>query len=101
MVIQLSKTNRQCLFMLAIYRVLLSSSSFLDEIQEQMAGVEDEAVIVKDLFDLIHKYQVPTPPEDLAVYQVHHTLHYTSAHTVTTRGEVYGSNAPSHIKVFT
>ena len=35
-----------------------------------MAGVEDEAVIVKDLFDLIHKYQVPTPPEDLAVYQV-------------------------------
>ena len=46
------------------------SSSFMDEIQEQMAGVEDEAVIVKDLFDLIHKYQVPTPPEDLAVYQV-------------------------------
>ena len=45
--------------------------SFLDEIQEQMAGVEDEAVIVKELFDLIHKYQVPTPPEDLAVYQVH------------------------------
>ena len=35
-----------------------------------MAGVEDGAVIVKDLFDLIHKYQVPTPPEDLAVYQV-------------------------------
>lgn len=63
-----------------------------------MAGVEDEAVIVKDLFDLIHKYQVPTPPEDLAVYQVHFITHL---HTVTTRGEVYGSNAPSHIKVFT
>ena len=39
-----------------------------------MAGVEDEAVIVKDLFDLIHKYQVPTPPEDLAVYQVYKNL---------------------------
>lgn len=35
-----------------------------------MAGVEDESVVVKDLFDLIHQYQVPTPPEDLAVYQV-------------------------------
>ena len=42
-----------------------------------MAGVEDEAVIVKELFDLIDKYQVPTPPEDLAVYQVH------SAHVCT------------------
>ena len=49
---------------------LSPSLSFLDEIQEQMAGVEDEAVVVKDLFDLIHQYQVPTPPEDLAVYQV-------------------------------
>ena len=37
-----------------------------------MAGVEDESVIVKDLLDLIHKYQIPTPPEDLAVYQVYH-----------------------------
>ena len=44
--------------------------SFLDEIQDQMAGVEEEAEVVKDLFELIHKYQVPTPPEDLAVYQV-------------------------------
>lgn len=44
--------------------------SFLDEIQAQMVGVEEEAEVVKDLFDLVHKYQVPTPPEDLAVYQV-------------------------------
>ena len=53
--------------------------SFLDEIQEQMAGVEEESEVVKDLFDLIHKYQVPTPPEDLAVYQVHtqHAAHNT------------------------
>lgn len=60
--------------------------SFLDEIQEQIAGVEDEAAIVKDLFDLIHKYQVPTPPEDLAVYQVclHTCIHvyiYTYMYT--------------------
>ena len=47
-----------------------------------MAGVEDEAVIVKDLFDLIHKYQVPTPPEDLAVYQVHTTHFITHLHTL-------------------
>lgn len=42
----------------------------MEEIQEQIEGVEDEAVIVKDLYDLIEKYQVPTSPEDLAVYQV-------------------------------
>lgn len=53
-----------------------------------MAGVEDEAVIVKDLFDLIHKYQVPTPPEDLAVYQVHHTLYYTHLHTLLPLEEI-------------
>ena len=47
----------------------------MEEIQEQIEGVEDEAVIVKDLYDLIEKYQVPTPPEDLAVYQVQGQTH--------------------------
>ena len=42
----------------------------MDKIQEQVDGVEEEASIVKDLYDLMDNYQVPLPPEDLAVYQV-------------------------------
>jgi len=42
----------------------------MDEIQEKMAGLEEETSIVKDLYDLVEKYQVPVPPEDNAVYQV-------------------------------
>ena len=36
-----------------------------------MEGVEQESDTVKDLYDLMEKYLVPIPPEDLAVY---HTL---------------------------
>ena len=36
-----------------------------------MEGVELESETVKDLYDLMEKYLVPIPPEDLAVY---HTL---------------------------
>ena len=42
----------------------------MDEIQEKMAGMEEEASIVKDLYELMEKYQVPVSPEDHAVYQV-------------------------------
>ena len=42
----------------------------MDEIQEKVDGVEEEAGIVKDLYDLVEMYQVPVNPEDLAVYQV-------------------------------
>ena len=42
----------------------------MDEIQEKMVGMEEEASIVKDLYDLMEKYQVPVSPEDHAVYQV-------------------------------
>ena len=48
---------------------------FMDEIQEQIDGVEEEAGIVKDLYDLVEQYQVPVNPEDMAVYQVH-TYHH-------------------------
>ncbi len=48
----------------------LPLSRFVDEIQEQVDGVEDETSIVKDLYDLIDTYQVPVSPQDLAVYQV-------------------------------
>ena len=43
---------------------------FMDEIQEKMVGMEEEASIVKDLYELMEKYQVPVSPEDHAVYQV-------------------------------
>lgn len=42
----------------------------MDEIQEKMVGMEEEASVVKDLYDLMEKYQVPVSPEDHAVYQV-------------------------------
>ena len=42
----------------------------MDEIQEQVDKIEQESGIVKDLYDLVDRYQVPTKPEDVAVYQV-------------------------------
>ena len=32
--------------------------------------MEEETTTVKDLYELIEKYGVPVPPEDLATYQV-------------------------------
>ena len=43
----------------------------MDQIQEQIDGVEEEAGIAKDLYDLVEQYQVPVNPEDMAVYQVY------------------------------
>ena len=48
---------------------------FMDEIQEKMVGMEEEASVVKDLYDLMEKYQVPVSPEDHAVYQVGGGVH--------------------------
>lgn len=42
----------------------------MDEIQEQMDGIEEDTETVKDLYSLVEQYQVPVNPEDLAVYQV-------------------------------
>ena len=42
----------------------------MDEIQDQIEGVEEETATVKELYDLVERYQVPVNPEDLAVYQV-------------------------------
>ena len=44
--------------------------TFMEEMTGQVERVDEEAGIVKELYDLIEKYQVPVPPEDLAVYQV-------------------------------
>ncbi|XP_058967936.2 dynein axonemal heavy chain 6 [Pocillopora verrucosa] len=47
----------------------VESLSFLDTIQEKVDDIERDATVVKELYDLIETYKVPTPPEDLAVYQ--------------------------------
>lgn len=57
------------------------TSSFMDEIQEQIEGVEENAGIVKDLYDLVEQYQVPVNPEDMAVYQVMHSTSQDMVHT--------------------
>ncbi|KAL4694152.1 hypothetical protein H8959_013417 [Pygathrix nigripes] len=41
---------------------------FLDEIQERIESLEDEGNIVTQMYKLIEQYQVPTPPEDFAVF---------------------------------
>lgn len=44
--------------------------TFLDTIQEEIDERERVSEIARQLYSLIDEYQVPTPPEDLAVYQV-------------------------------
>ena len=53
----------------------VDSLTFLDEIQDHIDEKEKDADIVKQLYDLIEQYVVPTPPEDLAVYQVFNVEH--------------------------
>ncbi|KAL8568337.1 Dynein heavy chain 6, axonemal [Nucella lapillus] len=45
------------------------SLTFLDEVQIRIDPLEREAMVVKDMYELIDEYKVPTPPEDFAVYQ--------------------------------
>lgn len=47
----------------------VESLTFLDEIQEKTQEIEEEANVIRALYDLIEKYNVPAPPEDVAVYQ--------------------------------
>ncbi|XP_041356323.1 dynein heavy chain 6, axonemal-like isoform X2 [Gigantopelta aegis] len=47
----------------------VQSLTFLDEIQVRIEPMEKEAMVVKEMYDLIENYNVPVPPEDLAVYQ--------------------------------
>ena len=39
-------------------------------IYKKVDDIDKDATTVKELYDLIETYKVPTPPEDLAVYQV-------------------------------
>ncbi|XP_071825285.1 dynein axonemal heavy chain 6-like isoform X2 [Apostichopus japonicus] len=47
----------------------VESLTFLDEIQIRVSDLEKDAGVVKEMYELIEKYSVPTPPEDFAVYQ--------------------------------
>ncbi|XP_064645339.1 dynein axonemal heavy chain 6-like [Lineus longissimus] len=47
----------------------VESLTFLDQIQERIEPLEKEADIVKEMYELIEQFTVPTPPEDFAVYQ--------------------------------
>ncbi|XP_006900461.1 PREDICTED: dynein heavy chain 6, axonemal [Elephantulus edwardii] len=46
----------------------VNSLVFLDEIQERIETLEDESNVVVQMYKLIEQYQVPTPPEDFAVF---------------------------------
>lgn len=42
--------------------------TFLDEIQERIEPLEQEAEIVRQMYELIDQYKVPCPPEDIVSY---------------------------------
>ena len=48
----------------------VESLTFLDEIQERIDPLDDMSTVVVQMYDLIERYNVPTPPEDFAVYKV-------------------------------
>ncbi|XP_039271711.2 dynein axonemal heavy chain 6-like [Styela clava] len=47
----------------------VESLTFLDEIQDRIEPLDLESSVVVMMYDLIDKYNVPTPPEDFAVYK--------------------------------
>ncbi|XP_047126546.1 dynein axonemal heavy chain 6 isoform X3 [Hydra vulgaris] len=47
----------------------VDSLNFLDDIQNIIDEKEKDSDTVKQLYDLIEKYSIPIPPENLAVYQ--------------------------------
>ena len=46
----------------------VDSLTFLDEIQERIEPLEQEAEIVRQMYELIEQYKVPCPPEDIVSY---------------------------------
>nr|XP_019611948.1 PREDICTED: dynein heavy chain 6, axonemal [Rhinolophus sinicus] len=46
----------------------VNSLIFLDEIQERIETLEEESNVVVQMYKLIEQYQIPTPPEDFAVF---------------------------------
>ena len=52
----------------------VESLTFLDEIQDRIDPLDAMSSIVVQMYDLIEKYGVPTPPEDFAVYKVKYVV---------------------------
>uniref|UniRef100_A0A6Q2Z4C9 Dynein, axonemal, heavy chain 6 n=1 Tax=Esox lucius TaxID=8010 RepID=A0A6Q2Z4C9_ESOLU len=46
----------------------VNSLTFLEEIQERIEVLDEQAETVSQMYTLIERYSVPTPPEDLALY---------------------------------
>ncbi|CAF5146548.1 unnamed protein product, partial [Rotaria magnacalcarata] len=46
----------------------VDSLTFLDEIQERIDPLEQEAEVVRQMYELIEQYKVPCPPEDIVSY---------------------------------
>ena len=42
--------------------------SFINSVQEQMSSVDDDTMVVRELYDLIQKFVVPCDAEDMATY---------------------------------
>ncbi|CAG5121593.1 unnamed protein product, partial [Candidula unifasciata] len=47
----------------------VSALSFLDEIQIRIEPLEREAMVVKEIYELMEHFHVPMPDVDLVVYQ--------------------------------
>uniref|UniRef100_A0A8C4HQX9 AAA+ ATPase domain-containing protein n=1 Tax=Dicentrarchus labrax TaxID=13489 RepID=A0A8C4HQX9_DICLA len=47
---------------------LANSLTFLDEIQERITALEEEQETVRQMYNLINMYSVPTPPEHMVVF---------------------------------
>ena len=44
--------------------------TFLDEVQDRIEVLDDQSSYVVQMYELIHQYKVPTPPEDQAFFRV-------------------------------
>ena len=54
-----------------------------DEIvKSQIDELVKEAEVVKEMYELLDKFAVPTPPEDFAVYAVSFGIHFNEAHLI-------------------
>lgn len=74
--------------------------TFLEEIQDQMEQIEDDSSIVRDLYELVEKHQVPVRPEDLAMYQVVSSIVHAIALCVHTHASHHSLGNKDSISTF-
>ena len=53
--------------------------NYIDNLLEQMEGIEEELDICEEIYELIEMYQIPCPPEDVAALKVSPIMHCTAA----------------------